>query len=169
MPNNTINNTLVDAFVQQSVVQVNSIVSPTAAIDVVIKAEIIGNQTTVQSVGIPGPTGPPGKDGSGGITIEYQWNVVNPFPLTPILVGTWIETIEVFVIEPFNGTGAALSVGDTTNPAVLFPSNLIDPTTAGVYSINPGIFYDNAANLVLGITAGIGTNQGSGIVVLYIS
>ena len=63
---------------------------------------------------------------------------------------------------PFNGTGPALTIGDSGDADRLMAATQNDPKTADVYSTQPAYEYSDGTAITLSITPGAGASAGSG-------
>lgn len=77
-----------------------------------------------------------------------------------------ILTVTVVILIPFNGTGASISIGDSTVTDRLANNTQIYLNEVGEYSINPTYKYTSATHINLIITPGAGATQGSGYIII---
>jgi hypothetical protein len=103
----------------------------------------------------PTPTGP---------QVEFSWGDATPRVIVAVPANTTILTAQIIIVTPFNGVGAALSLGDSGNPERLIGIGQNDPTSWGEYETNPGYEYTSSTQIILTITPGTGNSQGSGII-----
>lgn len=85
---------------------------------------------------------------------------------TPAILGTvpanrTILSVEIAIITPFDGIGAALAVGS------LMTTSQNDPTTLATYSTRPAVTYGSDTQITLSITPGAGATQGQAIVSIF--
>lgn len=88
---------------------------------------------------------------------------------TPAILGTvpanhTILSVEIAVIVPFDGVGAALAVGISGDIDDLMTTSQNDPTTQATYGTMPAITYGVDKQLILSITPGAGATQGQAII-----
>lgn len=98
------------------------------------------------------------------VKVAFSWG-----DATPALIYTYTGTIfgaSIVLQVPFDGVGAALSLGDSGNNGRLIAA--IDPTIAATYSTSPAHTYASSTQIRLYITPGTGASQGSGFVLLEI-
>jgi hypothetical protein len=76
--------------------------------------------------------------------------------------------VQIHIRVPFDGIGAALTVGDAGDTDRLMAAADNDPTAVGSYTTTPAYAYGSDTGLTLGITPGAGASQGAGVLVLYI-
>ena len=114
-----------------------------------------------------------GDGGTGGTTydpnfvsIQFAYGDASPVVIGEVPSGKEILEVQIFILTPFNGSGAALQVGIVGTPADLMSSSENDPTVAGEYSVAPLVPYGSATNVILTITPGSGASAGAGIVLV---
>jgi hypothetical protein len=78
-----------------------------------------------------------------------------------------VVQVAVIIDTPFNGTGAAFSVGDAVNHSRLMSPGEIDLSFIGTFYTDPGYFYSGPTDLNIYITPGAGASAGSGEVIIY--
>lgn len=123
-------------------------------------------------LGIRGIQGPPGAGGGGAsgasgasafafgdATPEVVYTAPSSSPVTVTVATVVIDT-------PFNGTGAALTLGTSGTPAAVMDTPDIDCTQVGSYAAYPDLALAAGQTLLLYITPGAGASQGSGKVVI---
>src|ERR1700674_3125831 len=92
-------------------------------------------------LGVPGPQGPPGRDGSGDVfRVPFAYNTPSPLILQTIAPGKTNIRASILVKTAFNGDGSSISLGTTTTPTLIFTTPDIDLTSLGV-----GDTFDNFA------------------------
>lgn len=129
-----------------------------------------GLQGPPGSNGAPGPTGPQGPQGASGavagrVVVPFAYGDATPQAIyTAPDAGTSL-TVRVVIDTPFNGVGAALSVGTTALPGALVPPAFVDPTTAATYEAAPDADLITGEAILLTITPGAGATQGAGRVI----
>ena len=108
-------------------------------------------------------TGQRGADGSGAITVPFEWNSISILPITVAVFDKAVLTVSVCLVEAFNGIGASLSVGDSGDHERLLASTLIDPGSIATFTVHPGDRYSSSTQVNLYITPG-SASTGSGVV-----
>lgn len=88
---------------------------------------------------------------------------------TPAILGTvpanhTILGVEIAIVTPFDGAGAALAVGIAGAIDGLMATNQNDPTSAATYGTRPTVTYGVEKQIILSITPGAGATQGEAIV-----
>lgn len=117
----------------------------------------------VQSgVGLQGPAG------SGQNSTSFEFDNSTPITLQTVLADQVVFSVELFIIEAFNGTGAAISVGDTGDHERLLAEDVNLPGEVGSYLSTPGHEYATDTPIKLWITPGSGATQGRAVIVLNI-
>lgn len=133
----------------------------------------IGIGTTSPNYGAPGqvltsegPSSPPQwvDNPPTTLTIAFSYGDVSPELIGIVPANKLIYSVELIIDTAFNGVGAALSVGDSSNASSMMPTNLNDPTTAGTYSSTPSFLYTSATNVYITIASGSGGTAGNGYV-----
>lgn len=117
--------------------------------------------------GVPGPAGASGSAGSdpGRVVVPFAYGDATPQPVfTAPAAGTDL-LVRLVVDTPFNGAGATLQLGTTSNPGLLMPANYNDPTTAATYEAAPDATLASGEQIVLTITPGAGATQGAGRII----
>ena len=114
-------------------------------------------------------SGPPGKQGPpGSLAVEenFAWGDATPAILTVVDAGGIVYSISLVILVPFDGVGAALSIGVPGAPELFMAVVECDPKAPGVYTVNPGYRFTAAGVTNLFITPGAGASQGNGVVVM---
>lgn len=119
----------------------------------------------VVSVGTQGPQGPPGN-GTGRTEVRFDWGDATPKNLLTVTAGKLIEKVAVYVVEAFDGTSPALTVGDAGDTDRLMTAGQVDPAAAGTYEVRPNHQYGTDTVITLSITPGSGASAGSGLVAI---
>lgn len=118
--------------------------------------------------GPAGATGPAGPPGAAAIEVAFSYGDATPVSAATALAGKLVYGVQIHIRVPFNGTGAALTVGDAGDTARLMAAVDNDPTAVGGYTTTPAYAYGSDTGVTLSITPGAGASQGAGILVLYI-
>lgn len=122
---------------------------------------IHGNATSqiVLNVGKPGPAGAAGHV---PFVSNFAFGDASPDTLTTIPAGKHVYQVRLFIETPFDGTGAALSVGSVADPQELLATSENNPLAAGTYIVHPDKKYVSATSIKLTITPGSGASTGTG-------
>lgn len=112
--------------------------------------------------------GAPGTDGSGMVSIPFQYGNATPKSLVVALAGKTVYSVALYITESFDGVGASLSVGDAGSAGRLMLTTENDPLSVGGYITNPSYSYGADTQLLLTINQGAGPSQGAGVVLLQI-
>lgn len=115
-----------------------------------------------------GPAGAPGAPGSGAVEIAFAFGDATPAMLLTAPANKTVYGVGIHLHTAFNGTGAALSIGDAGDPARLMAATANDPAAVGSYLTSPNHRYGVGTPLILTITPGGGATQGAGIVTLQV-
>lgn len=100
------------------------------------------------------------------VVVPFAYGDASPTTIfTPSAACTAILT-RVVIDTPFNGTGAALQVGTSAQPAVLMPASANDPTNALAYDFAADLPLAAAQAVQLTITPGAGATAGAGRIIL---
>lgn len=128
----------------------------------------VGGVVAAGQQGPAGATGPAGPPGAAAVEIAFAYGDATPVALTTVTAGKLVYGVDIHIRTPFDGSGAALTVGDAGDMARLMAANENDPTAVGSYTTTPAYAYGSDTGLTLSITPGAGASQGAGILVLYI-
>lgn len=123
---------------------------------------------TATVIGIQGPRGTDGTNAEGGLFYTFNWGDATPKLLCNLEGNRPILEASIFIVEPMNGVGAALSIGDSGDYERLMTTSENIPTVVGGYSAYPSYEYDTDTNIYLKITPGTGCSQGYGVVTLTV-
>lgn len=118
---------------------------------------------TVGEAGPPGPAGPPGS-AAGTYQANFAYGDASPAIVATVPAGKAVFEVEVVILNPFDGVGATLSVGDAGLSDRLMASIENDPTQRGSSTTAPAYQYASDTDIILTITPGAGASQGNGIV-----
>jgi|GEM_PF-5644730 len=105
----------------------------------------------------------------GTARIAFAFGDASPKPIALIPVGKAIFTVQLIITTPFNGTGAALMIGDAAQSDRLMASSRNSPVFVAEYETNPGWVATQDTEILLTITPGAGCTQGSGFILLFFS
>ena len=128
----------------------------------------VGGVVAAGQQGPAGATGPAGPPGAAAVEIAFAYGDATPVALTTATAGKLVYGVDIHIRTPFDGSGAALTVGDAGDTARLMAANENDPTAVGSYTTTPAYAYGSDTGLTLSITPGAGASQGAGVLVLYI-
>ena len=134
----------------------------------VVPVVVGGSPVIPLIVGMKGAPGPAGLNGSGMLEIPFAYGDATPKTLTTAAANKTIISASIYIITPFNGTGASLKIGDATVTDNLMKITEVDPSTVGGFTVNPSLKYGTSTALILSINQGAGATQGAGIVLLQI-
>ncbi|MBD3882173.1 hypothetical protein IFO70_10420 [Phormidium tenue FACHB-886] len=104
----------------------------------------------------------------GSMKIPFSFGDATPKTIYTIKAGKTVFTVQIVIQIPFNGAGAALSLGDAEDSDRLVRTEQVDPTFVAEYETNPAYTYDTATPIALTIVPGEGCTQGSGYVLLEV-
>ena len=122
--------------------------------------------------GILGPSGPqglqgiPGSAGTPRIEVPFSFGDATPAELFGSLAGKLIQRITVFIETAFDGENPSLTIGDADNPTLLMDALENNLSEEAAYQVTPNFFYESDTQIYLFITPGLGSSQGSGLVVI---
>lgn len=108
------------------------------------------------------------SSGSAAVEINFAFGDATPSAITTAAAGKLIYGVSLHIKTPFDGTGAALTVGDAGQFDRLMTSAENDPYTVGGNESHPSYAYGTNTAVVLSITPGAGATQGAGVLILYI-
>lgn len=118
--------------------------------------------------GPQGPAGLPGPAGAASIEFNFAFGDATPATVVTALANKLIYSVQLHIRVPFNGVGAALTVGDAAQPDRLMKAAENDVLTAGTNTTAPAHAYAVNTPLLLNITPGAGASQGAGVLILGI-
>ncbi len=94
----------------------------------------------------------------------FSYGDATPKSLLTVEAGKRVLEVLVAIEVPFNGVGAALSVGTLADPDRLVPAGMIDPSVAATYEFSPAELFSADTAVFLFITPGSGASAGNGSV-----
>jgi hypothetical protein len=126
-----------------------------------------GEITIIQSIEI-GPRGIRGRPGEGwpGYEVNFSWGDASPTPIYEMDESMILRTVEIIVLEEFDGEGAALSIGTDSDPELFMKKSDNDPKSAGIYSVSPGFQFSSYEEIKVFITPGAAATKGNGKIIL---
>lgn len=128
----------------------------------------VGGVVAAGQQGPQGLMGLPGPAGGAAIEVAFSYGDATPVSAATVLAGKLVYGVQIHIRVPFNGTGAALTVGDAGDTERLMAAADNDPSAIGGYTTTPAYAYGSDTGLTLSITPGVGASQGAGVLVLYI-
>lgn len=131
-----------------------------------IAATVTEEEPIVVIFSSSGLDGEPGLPGGHAVEETFAWGDATPAILSAVEAGDTVYSITLVILEPFDGAGAALSIGITGAPELLMAAAQCDPKTAGSYSVTPGYKFSAPETLRLFITPGAGASKGNGVVII---
>lgn len=121
---------------------------------------------TVGKLGPPGPEGQQGPAGTPRIEIAFSFGDATPAELFMALAGKLIERVTIFIETAFDGDTPSLTIGDEDDPSRLMSAVENNPSEEAAYQVTPNLSYETDTRILLFITPGLGSSQGSGLVVV---
>lgn len=109
-----------------------------------------------------------GGSASSFIEVPFSYGDASPKLLGIIASGKMVLNCSVRIINPFNGTSAALSVGSSGTPDDIMATGDNYPGIQSTWSNNPNTIYGSDTNVYLTINSGADATAGSGLLVLTI-
>lgn len=126
----------------------------------------------VIEVGTPGVCINPGvsSDPSAGwlqtFQMSFTWQDSSPKFVAKVPAGRTLSWAQLLIQQPFNGSGAALSLGDAADIGRIIPADGNLPREVSGFEVNPCYTYSSATDVLLFISPGLGATSGSGLVSL---
>ena len=111
--------------------------------------------------------GIPGAAGLGAIRKDFGFGDSTPDLIVMANAGDVVYEVEIVIMTPFDGTGAALTIGDSAQNDRLMQSTQNDPATPATYGAIPDYKYPAVTPINLYISPGAGATQGAGFVLIY--
>ena len=96
----------------------------------------------------------------------FAFGDATPKEITTGKSGKTIISVDIIILNVFDGVGATLSVGDADDHNRLMNSELNNPAVAEAYTSTPNYIYQTDTNIRLYINAGEGTTIGNGLVII---
>jgi hypothetical protein len=137
-------------------------------VQLVVAERTVAGVVAAGQQGPAGATGPAGPPGAAAVEIAFAYGDATPVALTTATAGKLVYGVDIHIRTAFDGSGAALTVGDAGDTSRLMAANENDPTAVGSYTTTPAYAYGSDTGLTLSITPGAGASQGAGVLVLYI-
>lgn len=127
-------------------------------------------EVVVVTVGEAGPRGPQGPAGSSatGAQMNFAFGDATPVAVTTAFAGKAVYSVEVVITEPFDGVGAAITVGDSAVANRLMTAAENDPAVVGSHTTAPAWVYGVDTPVLLTITPGAGASQGKGVIIVSV-
>ena len=111
--------------------------------------------------------GIPGAAGLGAIRKDFGFGDSTPDLIVMANAGDVVYEVEIVIMTPFDGTGAALTIGDSAQNDRLMQSTQNDPATPATYGAIPDYKYSAVTPINLYISPGAGATQGAGFILIY--
>ncbi len=115
---------------------------------------------SVIKVGVPGPQGVPGPSGSSVPAVHFSYGDATPDTLYEPSSDQVIKSVTIVVEQPFNGTGAKVSIGTDADHELLMAEEDSDLTIASTFETSPGEVINAGTPIKHFITPGAGASQG---------
>lgn len=106
-------------------------------------------------------------DRSNLIAAPFSWGDASPVAIGSVPAGGRVTRIDLLITTPFNGLGAAITLGDSGDPDRLVTTEQNMPSQVATYEVHPGHLYASATPILLAITPGSGASSGAGTVLLH--
>lgn len=126
----------------------------------------LAQQVEIITSGQQGPPGPPGPVIPDGIAFSY--GDVSPILGVTIAAGQRVMECRLIIETPFDGVGAALSIGDAADHQSLLATSQANPAVAGGYYSVPLVQYAATTALNLYLTPGTDPHQGAGKFFIFV-
>jgi len=97
---------------------------------------------------------------------RFAWGDATPVDLIPLAAGTILVDVQVSITIPFDGLGAALSVGQPSDHNQFLSTSENKPGVQAEFTTAPAYEFASDTLIKLYITPGAGANAGEGIVIL---
>jgi len=108
-------------------------------------------------------------DDTGTEQHNFAYGDATPATVLTCPAGKTVLSVSLVILTPFNGSGAALTVGDAADIDRLMSANENDPAIAGTFESHPAHTYVAATIIKLWITPGGGASAGNGILLIRYS
>jgi len=103
----------------------------------------------------------------GGVNIiSFAYGDATPTTIITANEGSIISEVQLYIVEAFDGVGAAISVGDAVDNTRYMDTNENDPSMETTFNTFPTFVMDATRAISLYITPGAGANHGAGFVVV---
>lgn len=96
------------------------------------------------------------------IVVPFAYGDATPLVLGDVLANKDIYSIEINILEVFNGVNPSLSIGVPANNSILVSIDENNPAEIGKYIIHPEYMFTNDTTVNLYITPGGGCTSGAG-------
>ena len=97
---------------------------------------------------------------------SFAFGDATPANLLNVKANKLIFNVEIVILTAFDGVGATLQIGDTTNNGRLMSTSLNNPNVSGTYTATPDYKYNTDKQLKLYINAGSGASVGNGLIII---
>lgn len=134
-----------------------------------LKEERVVSVAIQQGVkGDPGPQGPPGIDGGGGISVSVGFGDASPLIIHTASEDEVVFSVRMAVMEVFNGEGASVTVGTNIDVESFFSVGHADLKQLGLYEASPAQSTSAGTNVMVFVSPGEGGDSGACIIELII-
>lgn len=100
------------------------------------------------------------------VVVSFSFGDASPKNIYLMSANKLVIDTAIFITTAFNGTGAALTLGDAGNVSRFIAAAQVIPGTIGQYETAPGHVYVFQTQITLTITPGGGASTGAGYVVI---
>ncbi len=97
---------------------------------------------------------------------SFAFGDATPKEITIGKAGKAIISVDIIILNGFDGVGASLSVGDAVDNQSLMGSELNNPSIEYTYTSTPNYIYSDDTNVRLYINAGMGATTGNGLLII---
>lgn len=129
----------------------------------------ITNESNVRVVRIPlGPKGDAGAPGNSLPTVYFAFGDATPLIIYTAPENQLIKQVTLIVLTAFNGAGAAVSIGTTSDPALLMATAESNLAVTGSFETSPNETISSGTPIKVFITPGAGATVGQcGVLIEY--
>lgn len=124
--------------------------------------DVVNASVLPVTLAIIGPKGEVGQP----LAHSFSYGDATPYTFATMAAGSSVQRCRVIIDVPFNGAGAALSIGISGNAGLLMPASALLVSEAGIYEASLDIAFVAATAIILTISPGAGATAGSGRVIL---
>jgi hypothetical protein len=100
------------------------------------------------------------------IVYTFSYGDATPQTLYAFTNNGIVNSVELRIATPFNGTSPSITIGDNSVSDSLMSAGQNLPKTAGTYQTNPLKQYSSGAYLLFTLVPGSGCSQGSGEIII---
>lgn len=102
------------------------------------------------------------------VEVNFAYGDATPAAITTALAGKLVYGVSIHIKTPFDGIGAALTVGDAGQVDRLMAAAENAPGQVGSNTTTPALAYAVDTPLILSITPGAGATQGAGLIIIEV-